>query len=159
MGDGDAAGVELGEERLHVAQDGFARRGVAHVPDRRGAGQAGDGGGLGEVVADEAEAPLRVEALPVEGDDAGRLLPAVLEGVEAERGDRRRVGVAEDAEDAALLPQTVGIHVGADGVRLGGVKHRFSLRQRGSPRGSGALCRKFSRHAFYIIGTAAKAST
>ena len=35
MGDREAAGLELGEQRLDVAQDGLAGRRVAHVADRR----------------------------------------------------------------------------------------------------------------------------
>ncbi len=54
---------------------------------------------------------LGMEALAVERDDAGRLLAAVLEGVQAERGDRGCVRMSEDAEDAALLTQPVAIHV------------------------------------------------
>jgi hypothetical protein len=73
------------------------------VADRRRARQALDRRRAGEVIADQAEAPLGVEARAVEGDDAGRLLAAVLKRVQAERGDRRRGGMAEDAEDAAFL--------------------------------------------------------
>ena len=43
----------------------------------------------------------------VEGDDAGRLLAAMLERMQAERRERRRVLVAEDAEDAAFLVELV----------------------------------------------------
>ena len=50
---------------------------------------------------------LGVEAGAVEGDDAGRLLAAMLERMQAEHGQRRGVGVAEDAENAALLAQLV----------------------------------------------------
>ena len=50
-----------------------------------------------------------VELLAVEGDDAAGLLAAVLQGVQAERGQRGGVGMAEDAEDAALLAQLVVI--------------------------------------------------
>ena len=39
----------------------------------------------------------------VAGDDAAGLLAAVLEGVEAEVGEAGRVGVAVDAEDAAVF--------------------------------------------------------
>ncbi len=39
----------------------------------------------------------------VEGDDARRLLAAVLQGVQPERGDGGGRGMAEDAEHAALL--------------------------------------------------------
>ena len=70
-------------------------------------------GGAGEMIADEALAALGMKALAVEGDDAGRLLAAVLQGVQAERDDRRRVGVAEDAEDAAFLVQAVLVQIDA----------------------------------------------
>ncbi len=45
----------------------------------------------------------------VEGDDAGRLLAAMLQGMQPERGDRRGVGMAENSEDAAFLTQPVGV--------------------------------------------------
>ena len=63
VGDREAARVELGEQRLDVAQDRRAGRRVAHVADRRRARQALDRRGAGEVVADQAEAALRMEAL------------------------------------------------------------------------------------------------
>ena len=75
------------EQRLHVAQDGLAGGRVAHVADRGRAGQAVDHLAAGEVVADQAHAALGMEALAVEGDDAGGLLAAVLERVQAERRD------------------------------------------------------------------------
>ena len=63
------------------------------------------------MVADQAEPLFRMEALAVERDDAGCLLPAVLERVQAERGDRRGVGMAEDAEYAAFLAQPIGFGI------------------------------------------------
>jgi len=53
--DRETTGVEFGEQRLHVAQDGAAGRGVAGVPDGRIAGEALDHLAAGEGVADEAE--------------------------------------------------------------------------------------------------------
>ena len=117
VADGEAAGFELGEQRLHVAQDGFAGGRIADMADRGGAGQAVDHLAAGEVVADEAHAALGVEALAVEGDDAGGLLAAVLERVQAERRDGGGVGMAEDAEHAAFLAQPVG--VGIERVEVG----------------------------------------
>ncbi len=109
MGDGEAAGIQLGEQGLDVAQDGFAGGRIADMADGAVAGQALDGRGFGESVADHAHAALGIEALAVIGDDAGRLLAAMLEGVQAERGDRRGVGMAENAENAAFLAQAVGV--------------------------------------------------
>ena len=71
--------------------------------------------GLAEVVADEAEAAVDVEAVAVVGDDAGGFLAAMLERVKAEGGDGRGVGDAPDAEDAALLVQLVVIDVDESG--------------------------------------------
>ena len=111
MGDREAAAFELGEERLDVAQDRPAGRRVADMADRRGALEALDGGAVREAVADEAELALGVEDAAVEGDDAGGFLAAMLQGVEAERDDRRGVRVAVDAEDAAFLAQGVAVEV------------------------------------------------
>ena len=57
----EAAELEIGVERLHVAQDGAAGRGVAVVADRRGAGQRGDHPRVAEIVADQAQAAMRME--------------------------------------------------------------------------------------------------
>ncbi len=92
------------------------------MADRGGAGQAVDHLAAGKIVADEAHAALGVEALAVEGDDAGGLLAAVLERVQAERGDGGGVGMAEDAEHAAFLAQAVG--VGIERVEVGWLGHR-----------------------------------
>ena len=61
----------------------------------------------GEMVADQTDPALGVEVVAVEADDAGCFLPAMLEGMQAKGGQRRRVGMVEDAEDAALLVQAV----------------------------------------------------
>ncbi len=81
------------------------------MADRGGAGQAVDHFAAGESVADEAEAALGVEAFAVEGNDAGGFLAAVLQRVQAERGDGRRIGMAENSEDAAFFAQPVRIGI------------------------------------------------
>ena len=64
--------------------------------------------GLGEIVAHITKAAGRVEtAFGVIADDAARLLPAMLQGVQAEGHEIRRVGHADHAENAALLLQLV----------------------------------------------------
>ena len=78
------------------------------MADGERAGQGLHQGGRGEVVADVAEAAGGGEALVRGvGDDAGRLLAAVLQGVQAEGDEGGRVLDADDAEDAALLAQLV----------------------------------------------------
>ena len=62
MRDREAAELEIGIERLHVAQDRVAGGGVAVVADRGAAGQRGDHPGVAEIVADQAQAAMGVEA-------------------------------------------------------------------------------------------------
>ena len=111
MGDREAAGVQFGEQRLHVAQNRFAGGGVTDVPDGRRTGQAFDRRGAGEMVADQALPTLRMEARAVEGDDARRLLSAMLQGVQAQRRDRGGVRMSENPENAALLSQPVVVEI------------------------------------------------
>ena len=81
------------------------------MADGDAAGQALDHLAAGEGVADEAEPALGVEPAAVEGDDAGGLLAAMLQGVQSERGDGGGVGMAEDAEHAAFLAQRVAFQI------------------------------------------------
>ena len=61
-----------------------------------------------------------MEPRAVEGHDAGGLLAAMLQRVQAERRDRGGVGMAENAEDAALLAQAIALGVEAGfGRRVG----------------------------------------
>ena len=103
VADREAAGIEFGEQRLHVAQDGGAGGGIADMADRGVAGQALDHLAAGKRVADQAEPAFAVKAGAVEGDDAGGLLAAMLQGVQSERGDGGGFRMAEDAEHAAFL--------------------------------------------------------
>src|SRR5215469_12003343 len=52
-----------------------------------------------------------MEAGAVEGNDAGRLLPAVLKRMQTKRGNGGCVGVSKDAKDAAFLAQAVCVEV------------------------------------------------
>jgi hypothetical protein len=81
MADGEAATFQLGKQRLHVAQNGLAGGRIAHVADGGGARQAVDHFAAGEGVTDQAEAPFGMEAMAIEGDDAGSFLATVLERV------------------------------------------------------------------------------
>jgi len=68
----------------------------------------------GEVFADMAKAAVGVELLTVTGDDAGRFLSAVLEGMKAESGMCSRVGGSVNTKYRALLAQMVIVEVGGD---------------------------------------------
>ena len=107
MADGKAAGVEIGEQGLYVAQNDIAGGRVAVVADRHAPAETRDDVGLAEVVADETKAPLLVEAAAVVGHDAAAFLAAMLQGVQPERRDGRRVLMPEYAENAALLAEPV----------------------------------------------------
>ncbi len=141
MRDGEAAAPEIGEKRLHVAQDRFARRRVADMADGGVAGQPVHHLLAGEVVADEAETALGVKVLAVEADDARRFLAAMLECMEAESRQRGGVGMAEDAEHAAFLAQPVAVKLvvadepgqGGSGVsvRVSAACHAVRSRGRG----------------------------
>ncbi len=122
MAYGKTAGVEFGEQRLHVAQDGCAGRGVADMADGEVAGEAFDHLAAGEGVADETQPPLAVKAGAVEGDDAGGLLAAVLQGVQSERGDGGGFGMTEDAEHAAFLAQRVAFQIGVQQIQIDGAE-------------------------------------
>src|SRR6476646_11726814 len=52
-----------------------------------------------------------MEAFAVEGHDARGFLAAVLKSMQAKRGDRGRIRVAENAEHPAFLTQSVGIWI------------------------------------------------
>ena len=80
------------------------------------------------MVADQPLPALRVEPHAVESDDAGGLLAAMLQGMQPKRGDRGGVGMVENAEDAALLAQSVAV-----GVEVGFVRTNLEA-------SSGAVC-------------------
>ena len=104
MRQGDSAGLEVGEHRLDVAQHVGAGGRIAGVADRAGARQALGQIGARKRLGHVTHVALGVEALAIEGGDAAGLLAAMLQGVQAQRGDLRGAGCIEDAEDAAFQP-------------------------------------------------------
>ena len=72
------AELELGIQRLHVAQHRLPGGGIPVMPDRRAAGQRGDDPGVAEIVGHQAQ-------------------PAVLDGSDGRRNSRCRSLPARDA--------------------------------------------------------------
>jgi hypothetical protein len=107
MGEREAAGIEVDEERLYVPKDWIAAGRIADMADCRVAFQALDDRPAGEMIADETDAPLGMEVVAVETDDTRGLLAAMLKRMQSERRESRGVGMVEDAEDAALLVEPV----------------------------------------------------
>jgi hypothetical protein len=90
--------------------------------------------GFREAIADQADMAFGEELPPIKGNNAGRFLPAMLKGMQAESGQGRRVGMPEHAEDAALImkvivmrsvgdhgsgPFSEGVAIGAAGRNVG----------------------------------------
>ena len=107
MCDREAAFGKLGEQRLDIAERGFAGRRIAHMADRSAPGKAPHDLVAIEVAGDVAHRPVRMEMFAVEGGDSGGFLAPVLERMKAERDEARGVVGAPDTEDAALLAQLV----------------------------------------------------
>ncbi len=117
MGDGKSAAGKFGEERLDIPVGWPAMGRVSVMADRPVARQSVHHGSTGKIVAHQAKVPFGVEFATVKRDDARSLLAAVLKRVETERGELRRVLVAEDAEDPALLMELVGVGQGPRSLR------------------------------------------
>ncbi len=118
MADGEPAELEIGEEGLHVADRDLAGRGIADMADRGVAREPRDHVLRAEILADMAKAAVGMELLAVIGDDAGRLLAAMLQRVQAERGQCRRLGMAPHAKHPAFFVRVVVIdRLGAQHAR------------------------------------------
>ena len=106
-----AAGVDIGKQRLHIPKRGLANGRIADMANRRGAGEAVDDGLSVEVIAHESQTALGMKLLAVEGYDAGCFLAAVLQGVKTEGRERCGVGMIENPKDPALFVEPVGAEV------------------------------------------------
>src|SRR5438067_1603766 len=110
------------------------------MADRRIARQAIDDFPPRKGIADQAEAAFRMKPLAVEGDDSGGLLAAVLQGMQTQRGNRCRVRMSENAEDAAFLAKPIRVEVegGRSGHDLGISNLSSSLRRWSGGAAAGA---------------------
>ena len=107
MRDCKTAAGEVCIERLYVAQARTAGGGIAHMPSGHIAGQFRNGFRRGEILCDMAKPAAREELLTVIAGDAGRLLPAVLQGMQPQSGRRRSVRCVDSAKHATFLAQLV----------------------------------------------------
>ncbi len=105
--DGEPTELEIGEQRLDISQYRVARCRIAVVADSGITREPLDDVFRTETVADQAQGPMSMKVFAVERDDPGRLLAAMLERVEPQRGQRGRVVVAKDAKNAAFLVKFV----------------------------------------------------
>src|SRR5450759_3815352 len=107
---GDHLAVAAAHQRLRVLPVARARRGVEHVADGVLAAQALEHL-LVEDLADETQIPDDRDLAVVGHGDAGALLAAVLQGVEAEKRQARDVAPRRmDAEDATAVMESIVVH-------------------------------------------------
>ncbi len=103
----NAAAAHIGIERLDIADDGGPLCGIAHMADSGRTGQAVMGFAIGEILADQPHMPFGIHPATVKGNDAATFLPAVLQGVQAERDQQCRIGSAINGKDAAFFPHMI----------------------------------------------------
>ena len=109
VAEGDLAVRAVDENRLRVDDLAVARRRVPHVADRRIAAERRQRL-LVDGLRHLPHRPRQVQALAVGGGDAGALLPPVLQRIQPETGQRGRLRVTVNAEDAALVVESVVVH-------------------------------------------------
>jgi hypothetical protein len=117
--DREAAGRQIGIERLDVAQRGLACGGIADMAAGIVPGQSADHFVAVEIAGDMAHRAVRMELIAVETGDARGLLAAMLQRVETECDHRGGGFGTGDAENAAFLAELVVVE------RIRG-EHRFA---------------------------------
>ena len=103
----EPAELEIGIQRLDIAQNGFAGRRIAVVPDGIAPRQPRHRARVAERVAHQSQRSVRPEAAVVVTDNAGRFLAAMLQAMQCQSGHHRRVGHVPYSEDAALLMERI----------------------------------------------------
>ncbi len=115
VGQRETAGfVQIGPQRLDVADHGPPRRGIAGVADGGAPGQPRDRTvavtvrrALAEHVADQPQRAMHIEMATVEGNDAAGFLSAMLQGMQAEGRQSGGAFGTPDAKDGAFLMEMV----------------------------------------------------
>ena len=100
---------EIGIQRLHIAQHHIARGGIPVMADGSMALQPVHHPLILKILPHQPDAAMRVEALAIMGDDAGRCLAAMLQRMQPERGQRPGIGMVPNPEHAALIMRPVEI--------------------------------------------------
>jgi hypothetical protein len=128
MANGESTAFKLGEQGLDVAKDCFTCCGIAHMADGRRAGEAVNDLASRKAFANKPLATFGMKSLAVEGNDAGRFLAAMLQGMQAQRRDGSCIRVSDDAKDPTFLAQPITIDVKDVGrvEGVGRVAHRVS---------------------------------
>ena len=93
------------------------------MADCRSARQAVNHLAASEGIADETKSALGMKSLAIEGNDAGRFLPAMLKGMQAERCYGGGVRMTKNAEYATFLAQAIGVGI----ERFVGQGHEVSV--------------------------------
>src|ERR1700730_4331713 len=98
--------VAVDHNGLGIEQSLVAGSRVARVTDSETAGELREHAGL-EDFFDLAHCAVEVELRAVAGDNAGGLLPAMLECVQTKIGKVGRLGMAEHAEDTTFVVEMI----------------------------------------------------
>ena len=106
VADADLTVRAVDEKRLRVGQAAFAGGRIADVSDRGAPRQFGQRRAV-EDVRNVSHLLVHADPLAVRRRDAGALLAAMLQRIEAQIGHVRRFGVTEDAEHAAFVFELV----------------------------------------------------
>jgi hypothetical protein len=120
MGDCEAAAGQFREERLNVAQRGFAGGRIADVAARDPPRQSADGLIAVKVAGDMTHCAVAVEQMTVPAGDASRLLPAMLKRMQAESRECGGIRMSQDSENPAFFMQRISVEriVGREGMGL-----------------------------------------
>jgi len=102
----DLAVGAVDQNRLRVRQLALPSGRIAHVADRQPSRQLRERRGV-ECVGDVAHRARNPHAFEIGRRDACALLSPMLQGIEPEIGHVGGFGMAEDAEDAALVSEFV----------------------------------------------------
>jgi len=106
VGDCDCALIGLHHDGLGIEESGISGGGITRVTDGENAAQRGEYL-LGEDIGDQSHGAVTAEALAIGTDDAGGLLAAMLQSVQAEVGELLCLRMGMDGDYAAFFTKFV----------------------------------------------------